>query len=631
MAAHWQSLVANLAVVALFLSTWLHGQFVFAGRPRWQRDLGFGVVMGLGAVASMLLALRLEPGVLFDLRSSLVAIASFFGGPIAALAASVVAIGYRLLEGGSGAVGGARSIAIVAITGLVISRLTRRRIPALASAALLALSVGLASLLLGITGGVDVERVVQLTMPVALMNALATAISAFFFMRNRVVERERDLLRAAFVQAPDFQYVKTPEGAFATVNMTVAKFNGFETPQQMIGKSDFDIAPRARAEQLSAAEQKILRTGMPLIDHEEMIVDAAGHKVWYLTSKVPLHNADGEIIGLAGVTRDVTVRRKLRDEAVESRNRLDYVLAGVSDGIAMFDRFGVLVYCNDQYRDMFSLTSTLRQPGQHINAILHGVVQTGEQKGVPAGLEAEWIEEVAATLDHTGAQEIELHDGRWLHLRTRPTQDGSSLVVVSDVTTTKQAEAALLRMTEQLKQLATTDGLTGLVNRRAFDEALTAEVARARRAKQPLALLMVDVDTFKAYNDHYGHPAGDDVLRRVAGCLKGAIRRPGDLAARYGGEEFVVILPNTDEDAAFYVADAFRESLHVLQLPHSGSERGMVTASVGIGALTADDVGLDGAGLVARADEALYAAKDAGRDRVTGWRARHPIVQKVRA
>ena len=138
---------------------------------------------------------------------------------------------------------------------------------------------------------------------------------------------------------------------------------------------------------------------------------------------------------------------------------------------------------------------------------------------------------------------------------------------------------------------------------------------------------MVDVDRFKTYNDHYGHPAGDEVLRMVAACLKSAVRRPGDLAARYGGEEFVVILPNTDEDAAFFVADAFRESLHALKLPHPGSERGMVTASVGIAALLPDDVALDGPGLVARADEALYTAKHAGRDRVTGWRVRHPVLQ----
>ena len=632
MAEHWQELVANLAVVALFISTWVHGQFVFAGRPKWQRNVGFGTVMGLGAVASMLLAIPID-GALFDLRLSLLAIAGFFGGPIAGAAAVAIASIYRLgLVGGANAPLAVVSMSMMAVVGWAISRSMRRRAPALVAAGLLALAPFVVSMgWSAVLHQVIDTPITHLSLPVALMNVLATGLSAFFIMRNRVIERERDLLRAAFFQAPDFQYVKTSQSTFAMANMAVAKFNGFDTPQQMIGKSDFDITPRDRAEQLRFEEQKIIRTGTPLIDHEEMIADAAGHKTWYLTSKVPLLNADGEIIGLAGVTRDVTSRRKLRDEAEESRNRLDYVLAGVSDGIAMFDRFGVLVYCNEQHSGMFSLTSALRQPGQHINAILTAVAETREQNGIPVGLEAEWVEEVAATLDRTGEQEIELFDGRWLHVRTRPTQDGSSLVVVSDVTTIKQAEAALLRMTDQLKQLATTDGLTGLVNRRAFDEALASEVARARRAKSPLAVLMVDVDKFKAYNDHYGHPAGDDALKAVARCLKGSVRRPGDLVARYGGEEFVVVLPNTDEDAALFVADAFREALHALKLPHTGSERGMVTASVGIAALTPDDIGLDGPSLVARADEALYTAKHAGRDRVTGWRARHPAPQQQRA
>ena len=632
MAEHWQELVANLAVVALFISTWVHGQFVFAGRPKWQRNFGFGVVMGLGAVASMLLAIPID-GALFDLRLSLLAVAGFFGGPIAGAAAVAIASLYRLgIVGGPNASLAVVSMSTMAVVGWGVSRSTRRRAPALVAAALLAITPFLVSMgWSAVLHALINTPITHLSLPVASMNVVATGLCAFFIMRNRVIERERDLLRAAFFQAPDFQYVKTAQSTFAMANMAVAKFNGFHSPQQMLGKSDFDIAPRDRAEQLKFEEQKIIRTGTPMIDHEEMLTDAAGQKVWYLTSKVPLHNADGEIIGLAGVTRDVTIRRKLRDEAEESRNRLNYVLAGVSDGIAMFDRFGVLVYCNEQYREAFSLTSALRQPGQHINAILEEVARTGEQKGIPVGLEAEWVEEVAATLDHTGEQEIELFDGRWLHVRTRPTQDGSSLVVVSDVTTLKQAEAALLRMTDQLKQLATTDGLTGLVNRRAFDEALASEVARARRAKSPLAVLMVDVDKFKAYNDHYGHPAGDEVLKAVAQCLKGSVRRPGDLVARYGGEEFVVVLPNTDEDAAFFVADAFREALHVLKLPHTGSERGMVTASVGIAALTPEDIGLDGPTLVGRADEALYTAKHAGRDRVTGWRARHPAPQQVRA
>jgi diguanylate cyclase (GGDEF)-like protein len=235
------------------------------------------------------------------------------------------------------------------------------------------------------------------------------------------------------------------------------------------------------------------------------------------------------------------------------------------------------------------------------------------------------VEQVAMTLDEPGEQEIELNDGRWLHIRTRPTDDGTAMVVVSDVTTIKRAESALLTMTEQLKRLATTDGLTGLTNRRAMDQALETEVERARRARLPLSVLMVDVDHFKAYNDFHGHQAGDDVLKAVGSCLKGMVRRPGDVAARYGGEEFVIILPNTDEDGAHFIAESFREALHSLDLPHQASDRRMVTASVGVATFRPGEAGVDAAGLLKRADEALYDAKAAGRDCVMGWQARRTL------
>jgi len=229
------------------------------------------------------------------------------------------------------------------------------------------------------------------------------------------------------------------------------------------------------------------------------------------------------------------------------------------------------------------------------------------------------------TLDEPGEQEIELNAGRWLHIRPRPTADGTAMVVVSDVTTIKRAESALLTMTEQLKRLATTDGLTGLTNRRAMDQALETEVERARRAKLPLSVLMVDVDHFKAYNDFHGHQAGDDVLKAVGACLKKTVRRPGDVAARYGGEEFLVILPNTDEDGAYFIGEGFRDGLHELDLPHQASDKRMVTASVGVATLRPGEADVDVAGLLKRADEALYDAKAAGRDCIMGWQARRTL------
>lgn len=615
MTDHWQSLIANLAVVALFISTWVHGRFVLAGLKRWQRDIVFGAVMGLGAVASMLLTIPVQDSY-FDLRSSVVAIAGFFGGPVGGTVAAGIAIAYRgFAVGGTYAVIAATGIAVAALTGIGISALARHRIPAIWTVGLFAVAVGLSGIAVGmlLRGPAGVQPI---SFEVGAMNAVATAISTFFMMRHRVIERERDLLRQAFRNSPDFQYVKTPDGRLAAVNRNIMLHHNYTSPQQMIGKTDFDLTDYSRAERLFAAEQAVLAGGPPIADFEELVVGPRGEKIWYLTSKVALRDEDGKVIGLAGVTRDVTVRRRLRDEAEVARNRLDYLLAGVSDGIAMFDRFGVLVYCNDQYRQMFSRSVDIRQPGRHINDILRAVAATGEQKGIPPGLEEEWVEEVASTLDTAGDQEIELWDGRWLQVKTRPTDDGTALIVVSDISTIKHAEAALREMTEQLRRLAATDGLTGLANRRAFDAALAEEIARARRTGLPLSVLLADVDRFKAYNDIYGHQAGDDALKSVGRSLREALRRPGDVAARYGGEEFVAILPNTDAAGAAFLADSFRETLKALAVRHRAADAGILTVSVGVARLEPDDG--DGAAerLLQRADAALYAAKAEGRDRV---------------
>ncbi len=177
----------------------------------------------------------------------------------------------------------------------------------------------------------------------------------------------------------------------------------------------------------------------------------------------------------------------------------------------------------------------------------------------------------------------------------------------------------LRQRTQQLLHLASIDGLTGLANRRAFDEALAQEWRRARRNFTPLSLAMIDIDYFKLYNDHYGHQAGDDRLKDVAHALAAAVERPGELVARYGGEEFAAILPFCTTKAAYAVAEKMRRHVEALALPHAGSPIGpLVTISSGVATLGARKGRRlpDPSDLINAADHALYAAKEAGRNRV---------------
>jgi diguanylate cyclase (GGDEF)-like protein len=167
-----------------------------------------------------------------------------------------------------------------------------------------------------------------------------------------------------------------------------------------------------------------------------------------------------------------------------------------------------------------------------------------------------------------------------------------------------------------LRQLAFIDGLTGLHNRRFFDERFEAELQRARRNGTPLAVLLADVDHFKRYNDHYGHLAGDDALRGVAVALRGALKRPGDLLARFGGEEFAILLPETDLEGAQRVAAQLEQAVRELRSPHelSSAADGLLSISLG-GVVCVPGARHERAGLLEAADRQLYAAKAAGRAR----------------
>jgi diguanylate cyclase (GGDEF)-like protein/PAS domain S-box-containing protein len=186
---------------------------------------------------------------------------------------------------------------------------------------------------------------------------------------------------------------------------------------------------------------------------------------------------------------------------------------------------------------------------------------------------------------------------------------GHYAVIFSDVTEQKQLE-------NKLRILSDLDGLTGLHNRRAFDETFLKEWHRAVRESSPLSLVMIDIDCFKKYNDCYGHLEGDACIQQVAQILKGCVRRAADFPARYGGEEFVVILPDTDDSGARGVANRIREEVQALAIPHDMSEvTPVVTVSIGFSTV-APRLDILPASLIELADKGLYQAKSMGRNRV---------------
>ncbi|VFQ45862.1 GGDEF domain-containing protein [Desulfoluna butyratoxydans] len=179
----------------------------------------------------------------------------------------------------------------------------------------------------------------------------------------------------------------------------------------------------------------------------------------------------------------------------------------------------------------------------------------------------------------------------------------------------KETNRELLKANGRLQAITYVDGLTGVSNWRAFDEGLEGEWRRAMRGGTPVGLLMLDIDFFKAYNDTYGHQAGDDCLKQVAGSLEAGVRRQGEMVARYGGEEFAVIFPGANGDALAVLGESLRRRVGALGLTHPSLPWGHVSISIG-GAVVCPRAGEDRESLIRQADKALYAAKEAGRNRV---------------
>lgn len=174
----------------------------------------------------------------------------------------------------------------------------------------------------------------------------------------------------------------------------------------------------------------------------------------------------------------------------------------------------------------------------------------------------------------------------------------------------------LKKYSDMLKHQAMVDGLTGLANRRRFDEYIDIEWKRGTRSGTSMSILMLDVDFFKKYNDRYGHLSGDDCLCKVAGAIKAVLTRPSDIAARYGGEEFAVILPETQMEGALKVAGSVKESIESLQIPHESSETAKhVTVSIGLCCME-PSIFESVDGFIACADAKLYEAKKEGRNKI---------------
>ncbi len=411
-----------------------------------------------------------------------------------------------------------------------------------------------------------------------------------------------------------YVYTKDMAGRYTYANKMVCDLFGCPL-EHVIGAMDEEFFDLSVSNELRINDRRVLDQGEH-IEAEETDITLTGETYIFWTVKLPLHGPDGSIVGMCGISTDITERKKVEAMVHESEEKHRILFMDSPDAYLII-RDGVFVDCNRASEIM--LRGDRNQIVGHTPDSLSPEFQPDGKKSSQAAEEK--IQEAL----QNGSNSFE-----WVHRRL----DGSDFFVEvtiasmflegkqtlftswRDITERKQAEKALEESKRALEALSITDGLTGIANRRRFDEALSLEYARHVRSGAQLSLILLDIDHFKAFNDNYGHIAGDDCLRQISRVIAECAARPADLAARYGGEEFACILPETDHVGAVIIAERIRRAIQALAIPHKASGTAdCITASLGVVTMHCQIEG-SSISLIAQADELLYLAKSRGRNRV---------------
>jgi diguanylate cyclase (GGDEF)-like protein/PAS domain S-box-containing protein len=363
------------------------------------------------------------------------------------------------------------------------------------------------------------------------------------------------------------------------------------------GKSLLDFIPDDRRERYRSICRAIIDAGVAARDqrhNEEFDIDLGGERKHLLLNIAPLIDSDDALVGLVFIITDISVRKRAEEMLRVERNKLNAIMDGMGDAVMIVDNDLTVTYMNKLMKNTFGAEAV----GRKCYAVI-----AGRSSRCPGCGEGEG--------DKT-AVEIAGENGRhYLATHTTVTDvDGavSIIGVYKDITFRKEME-------EELRRLTITDNLTGLFNKRHFMAKLEDETIRCVRQGTPLALLFLDIDKFKSFNDTYGHVEGDACLAALGRLIRSAIRDHVDAGFRYGGEEFTVLLPGTDAAQAAAVADRMRDDFRAIVFtPEVDGRRVEVTKtfSVGVASFAA---GESLASFIERADDAMYRAKRAGGDR----------------
>ncbi|MBV9288020.1 MAG: EAL domain-containing protein [Hyphomicrobiales bacterium] len=483
------------------------------------------------------------------------------------------------------------------------------------------------------------------------LETLARASSA---AHQAVIRQEAEI--AALTQSlkklidlvPDNLWIKDAESRFAVANDATARQIGLASSGDLIGKTDLELHPPETAQKYYADEQRVVRTGEPLIDFEEYVLAPGGAKVWMTTTKVPLRDDDGKVVGIVGISRDITARKlaeTLRDGQAQ-------ILEMIATGAPLTDILGRLIRLIESQMSgvkssimLIDETGVRRRHGAAPNlpeACLKAIEGLGagplaRSCGAAAlsreriivtdvAIDPEWADhrELAAAEEIRScwsapilSQEAQVLGALALYC-AEPREPSKAEIGLIDVAA-KIAGIAIERklVEDRIQFMATHDALTGLPNRALLKDRLTQAVLMAERYDRWATVAFIDLDNFKYVNDSLGHNAGDELLKAVARRMVGCVRST-DTVVRLGGDEFVVVLADQPSSMEAITETLRRLTCAIAEPIRIGRHVFCVTGSLGVASFPND--GKDADALLARADAAMYRAKENGRNNFQFYR-----------
>lgn len=490
---------------------------------------------------------------------------------------------------------------------------------------------------------------------------------------NADLDTERNLLNTLLDALPDAVFAKNTQDLFLIANPAAAKVMGQDNKEALVGKSESDFQPEEISANILADDRIVFNTGEPIINKEEVLFDLkTGNPRWRQTNKVPLHDRSGKIIGLVGISRDITKQKEMDDELQKTNAKLVKGFAALEQStretefisqmvdllqacpnteeacVVIADQMGKFFPDDSGALYLFHSSRNILDQAASWGSALHDslVFKPDDCWGLRRGkmhiIEADSTNFEQPEIDHSLICPHVRPDGPadylcvplvaqsealgLLHLRHKEgvadTDDQGHHIEwysqikrqrIQSIIDSLSLSLANLKLQATLRQQSIRDPLTGLYNRRYMEETLDRELLRAARNHEPLGVVMLDIDHFKDFNDTFGHQAGDVLLQSLGHFFLSHIRGE-DVACRYGGEEFILLLPGSTLEQTRIRAEEMREKAHHLDATFRGQSLGAISLSFGISIFP--DHGTSPEILIQIADQALYRAKSEGRDRV---------------